>query len=699
MINHAEAQSLISARMDEPLDPIVARELDAHLATCPQCRAFASQTAAMSQVLHDLPHLPASPRVRREVLDAIETPQTPWTRFQGLFAPGPGSAWSTVAAVLVVGLLSIFVLTRLLGHNGGDDNQPTLLAPSIETTRETDVAQSNPTATAPDGQISAPTLPPTEPQPTATTEEVAPPTSAPTDVPPTDVVAPPTEPMPTQAAPTETAVPVEQPTDVPTAVPAPTEETAKANVGDSGSNAIRIAAGSASSPEATLETPPTDVPTAAATETPVPPEQPTETPVPTDVPTETPVPTETFVPTDVPTETPAPPETIAPTEVPVLTPTPQSPPIEPASGTYMPSESDTMPAEDVTETVPVGPAEETVAPVETVLPPTQESGPPIEPASTQTDGGSAPTIGPVAATPGAEETTTDGTGGPTSEQPQIESGSTPESPARSDDPGTVLGPVDPSARIVASGGSWATLDVATAPQASNDGATATNDAQGGIQVCGASGTCESLALQGDERSDGTPIGWIGSTLIVEQQSRDGSSSYYAVEVGADGHPGDAVPLGDGDSSSGPAYVYGDSLLIATANGWFRAGATDGYNVVSEQQLLDSQALRFYPDLNLIGAIVDGTVVFENVYNGTTDSRIRSTGSDFDLSADGTYVAVSTGTSIEIWQRYGDRISTFTPTSGDGVGSVAWSGDSLLYVDTTMGVVRSIAPSDFGPGNS
>ncbi|MGN6031157.1 MAG: anti-sigma factor family protein, partial [Thermomicrobiales bacterium] len=167
MINHAEAQSLISARMDEPLDPIVARELDAHLATCPQCRAFASQTAAISQGLHDLPHLPASPRVRRVVLDTVQKPQTPWTRFQGFFAPGPGSAWSTVAAVLVVGILSVFVLTRLLGSQGGDDNdqQTTLLAPSVQTTRESDVAQANPTATsAPD----EPTVPdvtaiPTEP--------------------------------------------------------------------------------------------------------------------------------------------------------------------------------------------------------------------------------------------------------------------------------------------------------------------------------------------------------------------------------------------------------------------------------------------------------------------------------------------------------------------------------------------------------
>ena len=48
MISHQEAEVLISARQDAPLDPIVERELQAHLATCDSCRAFAVATEKLT---------------------------------------------------------------------------------------------------------------------------------------------------------------------------------------------------------------------------------------------------------------------------------------------------------------------------------------------------------------------------------------------------------------------------------------------------------------------------------------------------------------------------------------------------------------------------------------------------------------------------------------------------------------------------
>ncbi|MGN6483251.1 MAG: hypothetical protein ACTHMX_02515, partial [Thermomicrobiales bacterium] len=76
----------------------------------------------------------------------------------------------------------------------------------------------------------------------------------------------------------------------------------------------------------------------------------------------------------------------------------------------------------------------------------------------------------------------------------------------------------------------------------------------------------------------------------------------------------------------------------------------------------------------------------------------TSGIDFDLSDDN-QVVVSTGTSVEIWDLYGGLVATYTPPSGDQVGSVAWSGTDILYVDTTTGEVRIISPSDFGPGST
>ncbi|HWK81699.1 MAG TPA: hypothetical protein VNP95_13090, partial [Thermomicrobiales bacterium] len=334
--------------------------------------------------------------------------------------------------------------------------------------------------------------------------------------------------------------------------------------------------------------------------------------------------------------------------------------------------------------------------------PTTESGALIEPAATQESPDAAPTIGPASETPGQDQSVpNDGTGGASTEIVPSGETATPEEQAPSRDPGRSLGAADGSARIEASGDSWAPLENATAPQTSASGITVTAGSQGELQACGSSGACQPIELDGDRGTGSgspTPIGWIDDTLIVERQSGS-EATYYALSVSSDGTPDSAVVLGSGAASSGPAYVFGDSLLIETASGWFRASATDGVDIVSEHRVLAGQALRFYPDLNVVGAIVDGNVIFQNAYNGTTDARIPANGIDFALSDDGTYVAVSTGSTIEIWMRYGDQVNTYTPPSGDRVGSVAWAGTDLMYVDTSTGEVRIISPSDFGPGST
>ncbi|MGH2558330.1 MAG: zf-HC2 domain-containing protein, partial [Thermomicrobiales bacterium] len=48
-LTHAEAESLISSRMDGALDPVANRALMAHLAGCSSCRAFASRMDVLSR--------------------------------------------------------------------------------------------------------------------------------------------------------------------------------------------------------------------------------------------------------------------------------------------------------------------------------------------------------------------------------------------------------------------------------------------------------------------------------------------------------------------------------------------------------------------------------------------------------------------------------------------------------------------------
>src|SRR5690606_33262658 len=79
-LSHDAAEALISARLDGPLDPVDNRSLLAHLATCPTCRAFSEQMSGMSRGLRDLPHMPASPAVSRQVRERLQAGQPWWSR-------------------------------------------------------------------------------------------------------------------------------------------------------------------------------------------------------------------------------------------------------------------------------------------------------------------------------------------------------------------------------------------------------------------------------------------------------------------------------------------------------------------------------------------------------------------------------------------------------------------------------------------
>lgn len=331
MISHRRAQELISARFDQPLDPIDNRELLTHLATCPVCQRFAEQANILARGLRDLPQLPASPSVNRQVLERISAGRSPWAKFGQLFNPSRSPVAVATAALIVIAIAAFAVILR-----SGVEPQSHVAAPAGVTatyqarataTRKSSVAQvltptPTPTATpAPTATVTAqptatePVAAPTQPV-TQSTETVAPtaavPTATPTQSPgiepanvvvptatatatgPSTAVPPTAPPMTTQPPPTvpatETATTV--PTTVPTATAAPTDT-------------------------------PTEVPTVAPTETPT--EVPTATPMPTEIPTEVTVPTLTEgangSPVAVPPEQHRPEPT--PTEPPIPTPTPE----------------------------------------------------------------------------------------------------------------------------------------------------------------------------------------------------------------------------------------------------------------------------------------------------------------------------------------------------------------------------------------
>lgn len=66
-LSHDEAQTLVSMRMDGPLDIERIRQLNAHLAGCPACASFAAAMEGIAVGFRELPLLPPSPVVARAV--------------------------------------------------------------------------------------------------------------------------------------------------------------------------------------------------------------------------------------------------------------------------------------------------------------------------------------------------------------------------------------------------------------------------------------------------------------------------------------------------------------------------------------------------------------------------------------------------------------------------------------------------------
>jgi hypothetical protein len=370
-LTHADAEALISARLDGPLDPVMNRALLAHLATCDSCRAFANDMDVMATAFRDFPSLPPSTAVTRRVRAEIRAGGSPvrrFTRWVTTSRAAPMTALGGAAVALALVTASVFGTLR-----DDNDNNPSVGAPNVAmnqtaTKSAEDSALVVPTQTIETGgerfaplptatnptNVTAPTQEPTQ--------ESAAPTEEPSDT--NDGGAPQAadsgvtkeasgdeeSAAPTEAAETSTEPAGEPTTDSGEASGDENEEAPTAEPTRGGPSAAFGAASEQESPESAL------TPTAEPTEEPTSTPQPTETP--TEEPTSTPEPTET--PTEEPTSTPEPTET--PTEEPTSTPAPTETPI--------PEPTETPTAEPTSTPTEEPPATETPTPQPT---PTEET--------------------------------------------------------------------------------------------------------------------------------------------------------------------------------------------------------------------------------------------------------------------------------------------------------------------------------------
>lgn len=665
MISHREAEILTSARQDAPLDPVVERELQAHLATCEECRAFAVATERLTAGIQALPSIPVNPRTRREVMEQVQRGRNPFGRILaglgGGFQTGPVLA--AAATLVIIGLFVWLALDRLVFEDGdGGDNQ--IAAVPTEQVGEQFVA--SPTE-APATETPAPTatdVPPTEtPEPTAT-DEPATEEPEPTETP---------EPTATDVPPTETPVPTEPP--APTATTAPTAvPTTAASIEDDDDGPTDL----------TIMSEPQDSDgsgeAAAATEEPT--SEPTVEP--------------TAEPTDEPTAEPTEEPTAEPTPSPTAEPEPtDTPGIEPMEGSQV-IDSDGTGAADPTqlpEGMGSGPSEDESAAIEPTGDETAEGDSGDIDNGADIGGQSILAIEPMGGDSEQEETTPE----TESDDEVIDSQDEPEGQSleAASVPYTNIDG-DPSGHLALTRNGrlefMAVPDAASRTTAGGLRVESADSQPGVIHLCG-DGFCEPAlaAPESDSWQGDVPLGVIGETTYFLRMYGDRTEVY--------GSPSDGTSLYEPQllleigPTSAPDAVYENSGIMFA---WLPSGQwleiSSGSAQVFSGSYSNPYNLRFAPLANngpLIGYFSNGTLVIAPVT--APDQAIftlPTDGIDFDLTGGGTRVAVIRGNDIVIYDIDGNIQQVFN--GGDvQPGSLIWLLDGIVYVDRNTGTLYQI----------
>jgi hypothetical protein len=716
-LSHSEAEALISARLDAPLNPQQEQRLAAHLATCTSCRQFADQMNAMTTGIRSLPRLPASPTVSRQVRERIAQPQSIWERIGGLMGGRVGFAPMAATAAMLALVIAGYAIFQ-----GNDDNGrlgPTITAGTVVAQNATQTSDANQVTQTSSSAITPGVVMPTETPvnvvnvvPAAET-----PTETPTEIPTTVATA--TE-VPTSTAteadtatavPTDTSVPTDTPTDTPeptatrtpkpepTETPVPTETTAPTEV----PTATETATSQPTATETATEEPTaTNTATAEPTATRTPTKEPTATRTPTEEPTATNTPKPTATDTPEPTETPKP-------KRPTRTPTPE------ATATEEPAQQPT-----------IAPADNS-APTETPPPPTEvpTDTPVVVPTETPAEEPTNSTqIVPVDGTGAAEETPTSETtaettaiGGPTAEAngsqtsnatailddtariAGITSGGAPVGPLRVNSPGTLMvlssdqGGSDlqvvsmSDGSIVAHLGAgadpiWSPLGIMVLFQSHSSGTPSV------ALYDGDTGKAEPIS---DPAKDGAvqdiPAGWSGTSAYYLRETGDDQSTVilFAYDVNTGGT--EEIWRSTGVALSGGRPIpTGDGFLIATTASWLLIGA-DGsesnlgpndYGLTGEGFLSPGASLVAYPagDQLIVADVGNPGIPMAQI------PYVNGTGVGFTWSPDGSYLAISDGYSLQIYDTAGNFLGAATSDNGVTIAAPQWLSDGIYYVETS-----------------
>jgi hypothetical protein len=692
-LSHVEAEALISARLDAPLAPQQEQRLAAHLADCPSCRQFAHQMSAMSSGLRSLPRLPASPTVSRQVRERINQPVSIWERIGGLFGGRVGFAPMAATAAMLALVIAGYALFQ--GNGDGGHLGPTITAGTQIARNETatrdagaQVTQTSSSAVTP-GRLEPTETPVNAPNVRAADET---PTKTPTN---TTILATAPSPTPTNTeAPTATDVPTETATVEPTSTTEPTATNTPrpepTDTPEPTATTTEPTATETATAEPTATEVPTKAPTATetatteptATRTPRPQPTATETATAEPTATETPEPTATERPKRKPTRTPEP--TATETETPV----PVQPTIAPAGGGNAEAPTE-LPATEI-------PTEQ----------PTEVIQPGIEPVNGTEVGGETPSpaTGTTEITAPTSEATGQGSAGKaplddTSRITGITSGGAPVGPLRINAPGDrmvlssdqsgsnlqVVSMSDGSVLADLGAGAdpiWSPLGIVLLYQTHGSGAPAVALYEGDT---GANHVISDPATDGAVQD--IPAGWSGASAYYLRETGDAESTVilFAYDVNT-GNTSEVWRSTGVALSNGRPIPTGDGFLIATTASWLLVG-TDG----SEQNLgpndygLTGEGF-LSPNASLVAYPANGQLVIADVSSPGIPQALLpysgGAGAGFTWSPDGSYVAVSDGAALQIYDAAGNFIGAADSSAGVTIAAPQWLSDGIYYVETS-----------------
>lgn len=716
MITHSEAEALISARMDQQLDPIAERALSAHLATCAGCRAFAQSNEALAMGLRGLPYLPASSTVSRRVMARIDEGRSPWARLGAFLNTNPGPALSTFAVIAVLFLLGFFVLNHFILDDGGGPNQGGKQLAAQPTAPPTQSAEFTLTETA---EAIEEVVATEEPTGTTAPEEKAP------DAPTATESAATEQPDPTvKEEPEPTAAPTEIATELATEEP----------------SSLRTASGGKITPVDIVDlTSPDDVSSPAATATPY--EDPTATTEPEPAATSTPEPTAAEEPTATanPTETEEPTATATPTATdeptatstaePTATEEPTATATAEPTATQAPTATATSTEETAPPILPIDGAEVIEAPEDAEATGTSVAGTKQAPEPLST----ARVTEPDAAIESINETSTadsgDGTGGQTIEPAgAAKAASTPgddtgiqsvesETPATSEQMATEA-PTDEDVLDLASNseaygdiagerGGRLILDggrmeygaqahpVSMVSVAGLEVQTVQGENGQVIAVCAPGGECTDLTSASTEGpANDDPLGWLDSGLVYVRNEDDTITYRYLVpnESASEVVSDEALLSGGGDIAPVPPVYQAEGRIWVVTTGGDWLSLTPGGGQQLPNGYSAPQSLRFATTGNrglLVGYVSSGQLIIASGDQpGSPILALPFSGPDFDIAPSGDQLVISTGNAIEFYGLDGTLLSTY---ASDNVqtGSVLWLNSGIVYVDTATGVLMQI----------